>query len=75
MMNSNTWHWTNIHDVEITFQDGTTKEMDLLDYINQKVVIKDFVKDEDIQVIDGVKNYTFRTDKFGTFTIAENFTY
>jgi hypothetical protein len=73
--NHTTWKWENIHDLDITFQDWTKTEMDVLDYINQKVRYDDFVRDEDIQVIDGVKNYTFRTEKFWTFTIKENFTY
>jgi hypothetical protein len=71
--NENTGKWTNQHTVEVTFHDGTKTEMDVLDYINQSVKTDDFVRDEDIKVIDGKRFYTFHTDKFGTFTIAENF--
>lgn len=73
--NHTTWRWENKHDVEITFQDWTKTEMDVLDYINQKVRYDDFVKDEDIQTKEWVTYYTFRTEKFWTFTLAENFTY
>jgi hypothetical protein len=71
--NENTGKWYNKHDIIVTFQDGTTTEMDVLDYINQTVKYEEFVQDKDIQVIDGVKNFTFRTDKFWTFTIPLNF--
>jgi len=47
--------------------------MDVLDYINQQVGIEHFVSDDDIKVIDGEKKYTFRTEKFGTFTISQKF--
>jgi hypothetical protein len=51
--------------------------MDLLDYLNQQFQYKDFVKDQDIETRDTkddrgniikTKFYTFRTEKFGTFT-------
>lgn len=71
--NTNNGKWTNIHNVEIEFHDGTKAEMDILDYINQYVKIEDFVADEDIKTKDGKKFYTFRTEQFGTFTVAENF--
>lgn len=71
--NNNTGKWHNEHNVEITFHDGTKAEMDVLDYINQSVKIEDYVQDSDIKVIDGIKNYTFRTEKFWTFTIPQNF--
>jgi hypothetical protein len=38
--------------------------MDILDYINQKILVKQYVKDEDIQVKDGKKYYTFHTENF-----------
>lgn len=59
--------------MEITFHDGTKTEMDVLDYINQQVGVEHYVSDSDINVIDGKKNYTFRTEKFGTFTISQQF--
>ena len=71
--NTNTGNWTNKHDIKITFHDGTTTEMDILNYINQTVKNEEFVQDSDIKVIDGIKHYTFRTEKFWTFTIAQNF--
>lgn len=72
--NENTGKWTNVHNVEITFHDGTKTEMDVLDYLNQFITVQDFVADEDIvKGIDGKNYYTFRTEKFGTFTLAENF--
>ena len=71
--NTNTGNWINKHDIKITFHDGTTTEMDILNYINQTVKNEEFVQDSDIKVIDGIKHYTFRTEKFWTFTIAQNF--
>jgi hypothetical protein len=71
--NHTTGKWENKHDIIVTFQDWTTIEMDILDYINQTVKVDDYVPDSDIQVIDGVSFYTFRTEKFWTFTIAQNF--
>jgi len=71
--NNNTWKDTNIHDLEVIFSDNTKTKIDVLDYINQKFQYEEFVKDGDIEVIDGKKNYTFRTKNFWTFTVAENF--
>jgi hypothetical protein len=71
--NSNTWNWNNKHDLEITFHDGKKTTMDILDYINQKFQYEEFVDDNDIEVKDGKKYYTFRTKNFWTFTIKENF--
>ncbi len=71
--NENTGKWTNRHDIKVTFHDGTETEMDILEYINQNYKVEDYVQDSDIQVKDGIKYYTFRTEKFKTFTIAQNF--
>lgn len=71
--NENTGKWVNIHNVEIEFHDGSKTVMDVLDYINQHYTIEQEVPESDIKKIDGVKHYTFRTEKFGDFTIAENF--
>ena len=71
--NENTWKWTNEHNISITFHDGTKTKMDILDYMNQKFQYEEFVADEDIVIKDGKKHYTFRTEKFWTFTVKENF--
>lgn len=71
--NENTGKWTNVHNVEVEFHDGTKAEMDVLDYINQFYKQEEFVSDEDIKTVDGKTYYTFRTEKFGTFTIEKPF--
>lgn len=71
--NYNTGKRINQHDIEITFHDNTKTEMDALEFINQFYVIKQIVPDSNIAVVNGKKNYTFDTEKFGTFTVAENF--
>lgn len=71
--NSNTWKWVNEHNIKVLFNDNTFAEMDILDYINQKYLIEEFVADEDIKEKDGKKYYTFHSEKHWTFTIAENF--
>lgn len=71
--NYNTGKKTTEHNITVTFHDGSTVEMDAIEYIEQFYVVKQIVPDSDIAVIDGKKHYTFRTDKFWTFTIAENF--
>jgi len=71
--NDNTGKWANQHNLEVTFHDDTKTTIDVLDYINQKFQYEEFIADKDIEVIDGKKNYTFHTEKFWTFTMAENF--
>jgi len=71
--NSNTWKWVNEHNVKVVFHDNTSTKIDVLDYINQKFQYEDYVLDTDINSKDGIKHYTFNTDKFWTFTIKENF--
>jgi predicted nucleotidyltransferase len=71
--NYNTGKKTYVHDIKVFFQDGSMIEMDALEFINQFYTKKQLVPDSDIIVKDGVKQYTFRTEQFGTFTVAENF--
>ena len=73
MRNDNSWKYTNIHDLEVVFHDWTKTKIDVLDYINQKFQYKEYVNDGDIVVKDGIKNYTFHTETFWTFTVAQNF--
>lgn len=62
--NYNTGNRTEIHDITVTFHDGSETEMDAIEFITQFYTIKHLVPDSDIEVIDGKKYYTFRTDKF-----------
>jgi len=71
--NENTGKWTNVHMIEVTFHDGTKTEMDVLDYINQFYLVEESIPDSDIQRKDGKTYYTFRTEKFGTFTVEQLF--
>ena len=71
--NSNTGKWVNEHNIEVLFHDGTKTKIDVLDYINQKFQYEDFVSDSDMTEKDGKIYYTFHTEKFGDFTIAQNF--
>jgi hypothetical protein len=71
--NYNTGKKTYVHDVKVFFHDGSMIEIDALEFINQFYTKKQLVPDSDITVKDGVKQYTFRTEQFWTFTIAENF--
>lgn len=63
-VNQNNGRKINEHDIKITFHDGSTKEMDAIEYIEQFYLEKQLVPDSDIEVIDGKKFYTFRTEKF-----------
>lgn len=73
LLNQNTWKWTNEHNIKVNFQDWTNTKVDILDYINQRFQYEDFVRDEDIKLENWKKQYTFRTEKFWTFTISEQF--
>jgi ATP-dependent protease HslVU (ClpYQ) peptidase subunit len=50
--NYNTGKKVYNHNITVTFADETTIEMDVLDYINEKYTYEDFVKDENIKIID-----------------------
>lgn len=67
--NFNTWKRIYIHDIDVTLQDWTKLKMDILDFYNSKKIYRDFVKDKDIiENEDWSFSYTFRTEKFWTFT-------
>lgn len=61
------------HDIKVFFHDGTETEMDALEYITQKFVVKQLVPDFDIRVENGEKFFTFDTEKFGKFEISQKF--
>ena len=69
--NETTGKWIHEDICLITFHDGTTAEMNTLDYLNRHKKVSHFLADEDIEVIDGIKYFTFRNTKYGTFTVPE----
>jgi len=62
-----------IHDISLTFHDGSTAEMDLIEFGNSYYLEKVLVPDENIEKKNGKLYYTFETEKFGTFTISQDF--
>lgn len=66
---------TYVHDLKVTFHDGSSVEMDAIDFINQYVTAKFAVPDSDIREDKktGIKTYAFRTAEFGTFEVSQKF--
>lgn len=73
--NPNTGITVNEHNLHLVFHDGEALDVEYNDYIERVYPggdngDGDFVQYDDIEPLaDGSKNYTFRTEKYGTFTI------